>query len=233
MRKHLHLLMGIDEDASPREMKLQYQRLMAALFALDANNPKYEDRLSKARERLSVAYESTKKIDSKRDTGVCTSSEQPTSAVPKIGELLIEAGIIDNNQLEAALEVQRSSKQPIPIGRLFVHWNLITWDELAFYLRIQDLLKLDPTAKERFTRQLLDLGLISAEELEIVQLDCETVGCSLEHAICRRGWLKPELLKELTTATQNKCAAQPKVTARVVPHTPRLNSQNLRSAAPC
>lgn len=226
-------MMGIAEDASPKEMKHQYHRLMNALFALDANNPKYEDRLSKARERLSNAYESVKRLDGSRDNSICISSEEPTSEVPKIGELLIEAGILSNEQLQMALETQRNSSHRIPIGQLFVHWKLISWEQLAFYLRIQDLLKLDPAAKERLTRQLLDLGLLSSEEMEIAQLDCETVGCSLEHAICRRGWLTPELLKELTAAAALvKKPTMPKVPVRTIPNTPRLNSQVLRSSAP-
>ncbi len=214
-------MMGIAEDASPKEMKQQYQRLMTALFALDTKNPKYEDRLRRAREKLSDAYEATKRLDLRRGSEFCAqSTEQPTSDVPGIGELLVEAGVIARTQLEAALEAQMQSPVPVPIGRLFVHWRLITWNQLAFYLRVQDLLELDPHSHERLSRQLLDLGLLTADEIEMVELDCETVGCSFEHAICRRGWVKPELLKKLTAFAHMRTVGA-KMSLRMVPQTPK------------
>lgn len=219
MRKQLHLMMGIAENASPKEMKQQYQRLMTSVFALDSHNPAYEDRLRRARERLSGAYEALKKFELKRDPE--EGSAPPTSAVPKIGELLLEAGVITKVQLEAALQAQENSPVPIPIGRVFVHWRLITWDELAFYLRVQDLLKLDPESNERLTRQMLDLGLLTSREVDMLEIDCETVACTLSHAICRRGWLTPELIQELTAAARMRTAS-PR-SPRMPLHTPGLN----------
>jgi hypothetical protein len=234
MRKQLHLMMGIAEDASAKEMKQEYQRLMTALFELDLNNPRYDDRLRRARQKLSDAFEANKRFENSKRFEKSVLLPAPTSDEPKLGELLIEAGAITREQLETALAAQAQAPSPIPIGRLLVHSRIISWDQLAFYLRIQDLLKLDPHSKERLSRQLLDLGLISQGELDIAKLDCETVGCTLEHAICKRGWLKPELIQELTAAAARAKNPEPvhKTVARIIPQTPRLNTQTLRNAAP-
>lgn len=199
MRRQLNLMLGLPDDAGPFQMKKRYQMLMAALFALDERDSRYEDRLGKARERLSRAYESYKRAlpEIECDCVDMLSLSGIKSEPPLIGELLIEARLISRADLDRALEYQANSNKPVPLGSLLVNRQLITWDQLAFFLRLQDLLKLSPVDRTRMSRQLLDLGILTPDEVQQAELDCEIVGCSFQHAITRRGWVKEQLLNTL------------------------------------
>lgn len=196
MRKQLQLLLGLEQDSSARDLRRQYHRLMDALLESNGSDgsDRYEHRLAGAREKVCRAFESVK-ASSQGIAGLFERSEEERiSRLPKIGEILVDFGVINLEQLEAVLKVQRESKDRTPVGRLLVGWNLLSWEQLAQYLRIQDLLKLPASDPRRMARQLLELGLITQEELDMAEIDRETVGCSVIHAICRRGWVKENVI---------------------------------------
>jgi hypothetical protein len=195
MRKFLSLLMGLDECASPAELRRQYQKLITGLVAAEYDcSPDQLRRYLTARERLGLAYEKAKKQlrQSEEMHGSVTGSGL------LLGELLLDAGIISQEQLNDALAVQSRSKPPLPIGRILVGRKLITWEELAFYLKLQELLQLPTGHCNRLSRQLVELGLATRAEMNVAELDCETTGCSLFHAVSRRAWIKPSILALLT-----------------------------------
>ena len=195
MQKLLSLLMGLKDGVSQVEMRKQYQRVIQTLFAAEGEcAAEHAGRFKTARERISVAYEKNKK-----------QLQDPDYAPPQgegllLGEILIDAQVITRLQLKDALTAQKASK--LPLGRILVACKLISWEQLAYYLKMQDLLQLSPTHPERLSRQLLELGLTTKAEMEIAELDCETTGCSMVHAIARRGWLKPALLAALTASPE-------------------------------
>ncbi len=202
MRKLLTLLMGLNECSSSTALRKQYQKLSGALLLAQnesEHEPDQAKRYKVAKEKLQEVFEITKpqlRLNEQQHGSV-------TGSGLLLGEMLIDAGLITKEQLDSALETQQLCKPPLPLGRIFVARKLITWEQLAYYLRLQDLLQLSPMHQSRFSRQLLELGLISRAELDVLELDCETTGYSLFHAITRRGWLKPPILALLTN-TSNK-----------------------------
>jgi hypothetical protein len=195
MRKYLSLLMGTHECASPAELRRQYQRLVTAIVAAEFDcNPDQLRRYVIARERLAVAYEKAKKQLSHTEE----MHGSVTGSGLLLGELLIDAGLISQEQLDDALAAQGRTKPPPPLGRILVARGLITWEQLAYYLKLQDLLQLSPTHAQRLSRQLIELGLTSRGEMDVAGVDCETTGCSMFHAVSRRGWIQPSILALLT-----------------------------------
>jgi hypothetical protein len=55
----------------------------------------------------------------------------------KIGELLVEHGIISNYDLEMALEQQKSMTERKPLGEILVEMKIINIDSLLKFLEIQ------------------------------------------------------------------------------------------------
>ncbi len=55
----------------------------------------------------------------------------------KIGEMLVESGMLAKADLERALALQRDMTEKKPIGEILVDLDLITIDTLINYLEIQ------------------------------------------------------------------------------------------------
>lgn len=206
MRRLLSLLMGLNEVASPTELRKQYQKIITALMAAQVDStPCQIRRYETAIERLSAAFEKARKQ--------LNSSEELHGSVTGsgvlLGEILIDAGVLTPGQLEDALQSQAKMKPPLPIGRILVARNLITWDQLAYYLKLQDLLQLSPFHPQRLARQVLELGLASKSEIEMAEFDCETTGYSMFHVIQRRGWISAAILAVLTGSSERPQTAAP------------------------
>ena len=55
----------------------------------------------------------------------------------KLGDLLVEAGLLDSDRLEAALEVQQRSEPPRSLGRILVESGAIRRDQIHHVVREQ------------------------------------------------------------------------------------------------
>jgi hypothetical protein len=55
----------------------------------------------------------------------------------KIGEMLVESGVLASADLERALALQRGMTKKKPIGEILVDLDIITIDTLINYLEIQ------------------------------------------------------------------------------------------------
>lgn len=204
MRKLLTLLMGLNECSSSTLLRKQYQKLSTALLLAQNESDKESDREPEQARRYKIAKDKLQEAFEKAKPCLRSNEEQHGSVTGSgllLGEMLIDAGLITKEQLKSALETQQLCKPPLPLGRIFVARKLLTWEQLAYYLRLQDLLQLSPTHESRFSRQLIELGLINRAELDVLELDCETTGYSLFHSITRRGWIKPAILALLTNST--------------------------------
>lgn len=224
MRRFLSLLMGMNECASSLELRRQYQKIITALMAAQVDcTPDQVRRYETAIQRLTVAFEKSKnQLNNTEINGSVTGSGV------LLGEILIDAGVISHGQLEDALQTQAKLKPPLPIGRILVARNLITWDQLAYYLKLQDLLQLPTTHKGRLARQILELGLASKHEVDLAEFDCDTTNKPLLHIIERRGWASGTILGILTGCeTVSKPAiAPPSVPKTSAAHRKLVNSAN-------
>lgn len=196
MRKRLSLLMGLPDNVSPSEMRKQYQRIMTAMLSAESELKEgTNNRYATAREKISEQYERVRAHSSHAAETHATASNGVL-----LGEILVEAEIISREQLDDALMAQCRTQPPLPLGRILVSRKLITWEQLAYFLKLQDLIQLSPTAPQRMTRQFVELGLVSRAELEMAEVDCETTGCSLGHILIRRGWVKASVITALTSS---------------------------------
>ena len=200
--------MGVNECASTAEMRRQFQRLITGLMAAEHQcSVEQLRRYLTARERLGNAFEKARKQ--------LNSSEELHGSVTGsgllLGEILLDAGLITRGQLDEALSEQSKATPPLPLGRILVAGRLLTWEQLAYFLKLQDLLQLPAAHPDRFVRQLLELGLATCAEMEVAMLDCETTGCSLIRAIVRRGWLDASILTLLTGASDKQTGRAPGV----------------------
>ncbi|MBX9686207.1 MAG: hypothetical protein K2X27_05865 [Candidatus Obscuribacterales bacterium] len=204
MRKELSLLMGVKENASPLELRRQYQRLITALMNAESESEAEQAwRYKNAREKLTEAFEKTREQLGKAEQ----LHGSVTGAGILLGELLTDAEVISKEQLDDALQAQSKSKPPLPLGRILVARKLISWEQLAYFLKLQDLLQLPVTHQQRLSRQLIELGILTRAEVEVASTDCETTGCSIFHAIGRRAWIKQSVLASLT-GTVDKAAEE-------------------------
>lgn len=203
MRKRLSLLMGLPDNASPSEMRKQYQRIMTAMLSAESElKDGSTNRYAVAREKISEQYERVR-----AHTSHAAETHTTSSNGVLLGEILVEAGIISREQLDDALMAQCRTQPPLPLGRILVSRKLITWEQLAYFLKLQDLIQLSPTAPQRMTRQFVELGLVSRAELEMAEVDCETTGCSLGHILIRRGWVKASVIAALTSSPDQEGSA--------------------------
>lgn len=212
MAKNLYLLLGLPDGQPVAQVKKQY---LTVLKLLSAEEQKCQDvnmqrRTRKARERLSQTYEAFKNVEMRkaytgefdRDQTFGHRSVSPSSR-PKIGQLLVAAGLISIEQLDEALEIQQSgdANSRMPIGRILVSWKYLSQSDLDYYLMLQDIIKLAPRDPKRLSQQLIELGLISEDQLAIARLDQKNFSLSLGDALVRRHWLSQELADGLSYRT--------------------------------
>ena len=193
--------MGLPENLSQADLRRHYQKTMTALISAE-NDSKDTNakRYANARQKLNELFERVRSATPNH------AAETHSTAVKSnlLGEILIDAEMLTREQLDDVLQAQSKTQPPLPLGRILVSRRLITWEQLAYFLKLQDLLELSPKAPSRMARQLTELGLITKDELEIAELDCETTGSSLGHILVRRGWLKPSVLAVLTDSVERK-----------------------------
>lgn len=79
-----------------------------------------------------------------KEVGYKTQSNRPTN---KLGELLVESGIIDNEQLTKALN--RSYESGLPMGRILIQLGIVSQSVLASTLNTQVLIRDGKITKEQ------------------------------------------------------------------------------------
>ena len=77
----------------------------------------------------------------------------------KVGEILIQEGIISEEQLEDALEYQRAEEVPMPLGEVCINLRFISRADLRKLLRKYK-------ANIQLGELLVNMGLIDEEQLE-------------------------------------------------------------------
>jgi type IV pilus assembly protein PilB len=70
--------------------------------------------------------------DAARESGPAPAEAPP--AEPRLGELLIQEGLISQEQLDDALQVQASGSSYVPLGQVLIDRNLVTRSQLTAIL---------------------------------------------------------------------------------------------------
>lgn len=198
MHGNLHFLLGLPFDAGWSRLAEEYERLMESLDLTDSD----EDDSPKAqiaRQRLKNCYESHKQVESQNQfyTPLPETAEAGYCR-PKIGELLVAFGILSLSELDSALEIQLNTRhEHVPLGQLLVAAGYLNQMQLDYYLRMQRIFKLPPDNPEAWGQRLVELGLVSEDQLKIALIEQQTTNCSLREAFINRGWLTAELLDRI------------------------------------
>ena len=114
---------------------------------------------------------------------------------PKLGQMLVAGGLISLEQLDEAIEKQKTVD--LKIGEILKGMNLLTQMELDSFLLNQSLIKLPLGSPYQFGRRLIGLGLVTDDMVRIALVEQRTTGKSIGEILCERNWLAADILDAL------------------------------------
>lgn len=131
-------------------------------------------------------------------------NEQPIQSAPMIGERLLDAKLISEEQLSAAIDAQQKRERgPSRLGETLCETGVITPEQLNTALETQ---KQQP--KSGFLGETLcELGLITKDQLEIAlkeQQQCTKERVRLGETLCELGFISESVLSEYLAGKQGK-----------------------------
>lgn len=203
---NIYLLLGIQDGTPLAEIKKAYARTIETFSSQNiCCQCSVLERVGQARQKLSQSFESLKNPEVRKayETEFAWAldereGKQQEYLRPKLGQLLVAAGLITLDQLDSTLEIQRNTKTThVPLGELLVSAGYISQDQLDYYLHMQKLMKLPPHHPHRWGQRLIELGLISDDQLKIALIDQATIGLSLRESLIKRGWLTAQVLDKI------------------------------------
>ncbi len=194
MVRNLFLLLGLTDGASSLEMKKAYARLIQKLDAIQNEEVSKEQVaciVQEIRERLSDSFEYMKSLDAENQFS-------GTGCRPKLGQLLVACDMLSLEELDSVLEIQRNVLvDDTALGELLVAIGYVTEEQLAHFLRLQEVIKLPPDHPVRWGQRLVELGMITEDQLKIALIEHRATGVTLREALIERGWLSTELLDRI------------------------------------
>ncbi|GAB6042855.1 GspE/PulE family protein [Endothiovibrio diazotrophicus] len=110
----------------------------------------------------------------------------------RIGDLLIEKGIITSEQLQAALKIQKESGKKL--GKVLVEMGLLTSEEAMEQLGAQSRA---PRQKVRLGDLLVENGIITDEQLKIALTEQKKSGHKLGRTLTQLGFTTDDQMLEL------------------------------------
>lgn len=124
--------------------------------------------------------------------------ESPTPQRPALGQMLLDRGLLNAQELELALLEQQSSGKSL--GRVVTELRLVSLPALSDVLAVQ-------SAWRPLGAMLVDKGLITEDELAEVLAEQERSGGRLGDIIQRRGLVSSSMLDEVL-AEQHRLEAE-------------------------
>lgn len=192
MVKHLLLLLGIPDGATVTDIKKSYARLLERLSKRDSTGSEVVDELQPARQRLSESFEHWKKmgaLDPSSYAAIVTHT-------PKLGQVLVASDRLTLRELITVLELQEKAPE-LRFGELLVSNGYISSAELNHFLQLQRIIELPLDHPERWGQRLVELGLLSNDQLKVALIDHRRQGITLRAAIIDRGWLNSNVLDRI------------------------------------
>jgi hypothetical protein len=202
MHSNIHILLGIRSDATWADVTQAYAEMMQALDAADeCCKDSMMERLRAARMRVNESYAYVRQPGVRESYDAAfheTPATQQQFCRPKLGQMLVAAGLLTLDELDAVLEIQTNTgNEHVPLGEIMVAAGYINRQQLEYYLRQQDLFKLPPDNPQRWGQRLVELDLVSEDQLKVALIEQRTTGCSLREALINRGWLSAQVLDRI------------------------------------
>jgi len=193
-------ILGIKAGAGRAEVEEAYNRLISSFNEENfMDSPQEWVQAQQCYMSIENAYKRILEGDIDEVPDVCRESEGETAMIPpKLGHMLVAAGIITLEQLEDAIAKQRTVD--LPIGEILKRSSLLTQMELDSFLLNQKTIKLPADSPYLIGQRLIGLGLVTEDMVRIALVEQRTSGAQLGRVLVERGWLAADILSALVNA---------------------------------
>jgi len=197
-----YCILGLRAGAPATQVEDAYQRLIDGLAEDNfMDSPQEWVQAQQAYMAIENAYKRIIEGDEDEPHPECRESEQGSVSIPpKLGQLLVAAGVISLEQLENAIAKQATVD--LPLGEVLKRSNLITQMELDAFLLNQSQIKLPPESPYLIGQRLIGLGLVTDDMVRIALVEQRTSGKPLGQILVDRSWLANDILNVLTITEQ-------------------------------
>jgi len=202
-----YCILGLKAGAPAAQVEAAYQRLIDG-FAEDnfMDSPQEWVQAQQAYMAIENAYKRIQEGDEDEPHPECRESEaDQVNIPPKLGQLLVAAGVISLKQLEDA--VAKQATVDLPLGEILKRSNLITQMELDAFLLNQSQIKLPPDSPYLIGQRLIGLGLVTEDMVRIALVEQRTSGKPLGIILVDRSWLARDILTVLTLPEESGLGA--------------------------
>ncbi|MBI4534487.1 MAG: hypothetical protein HY711_11135 [Candidatus Melainabacteria bacterium] len=190
-----YCLLGIKAGAPRAAVDSAYQRLIKNLNEENfMDSPQEWVQAQQAYMAIENAYRQIIEGDIDEVPVECQDG-QAEAIPPKLGQMLIAAGIITLNELEEAIAAQKTLD--LPLGEILKASSLITQMELDAFLLNQSQIRLPADSPYHIGQRLIGLGLVTEDMVRIALVEQRTSSKPLGRILVERGWLANDILKAL------------------------------------
>ena len=206
MVKNIYLLLGLPEGTPWSEVKVAYAKFMENLcHENEDRDNQHMSSIEEARRHLVESWQHMENAEVRRACGFTENSKaqtaayaEPTCTRPKLGQLLVASGLLTLAELDSVLEIQQNThNEHVKLGTILVAAGYIDEQQLSYYLRMQEVLQLPADHPQRWGQRLLELGMITEDQLKVALIEQKTTGCTLREAFINRSWLTAEDLDRI------------------------------------
>ncbi len=195
-----YCILGLKAGAPSPDVEVAYRRLIDGLAEDNfMDSPQEWVQAQQAYMAIENAYKRIVEGEEDEPHPECRESEEgQVNIPPKLGQILVAAGIISLEQLESAIAKQATVD--LPLGEVLKRSNLITQMELDAFLLNQSQIKLPPDSPYLIGQRLIGLGLVTEDMVRIALVEQRTSGKLLGAILVERSWLALDILAVLTEA---------------------------------
>lgn len=191
-----YCVLGLVLGASENEVKEAYERLTKTFNEERLlNTPQAWVQAQQAFMHIEDAYKRIMEGEPATVSASCQPAPESENIHPKLGQMLVAAGLVTLEQLDEAIAKQRVVD--LRIGEVLKGMNLVTQMELDSFLLNQRLITLPLGSPYHFGRRLIGLGVVTEDMVRIALVEQRTSRKSLGTVLCERNWLSKDILAAL------------------------------------
>lgn len=193
-----YCVLGLKAGSSSEEVEAAFNRLVKTFDEENfMNTPQSWVQAQQACMSIENAYKRIAEGDTAEVLAECQEPDSEDGGLvhPKLGQMLVAAGLISLEQLEDAISKQKTVD--LKIGEILQDMNLVSQMELDSFLLNQSLIKLPLGSPYHFGKRLIGLGLVTEDMVRIALLEQRTNELHLGRVLVNRHWLAEDILQAL------------------------------------
>jgi hypothetical protein len=196
-------VLGVEPGASRDEVDATYTHLVQVL---DEENFMDTPQSWVQAQQAYMAIESAYKRITDGDVEEARAGGEDESLAPKLGQILVAEGLITLEELNDAIQRQKS-EDDLPLGEILKQSSLVSQMELDKFLLNQRLIKLPADSPYQLGQRLIGLGIITEDMLRIALVDQRNSEKPLGQILVDRNWLAEDILAALLEECRGACFA--------------------------